>query len=67
MCSICTDRHDAVPDCGSRLAGDGVRQGAARLQGLIAGKPAPTGCGSFSVCFTPPGDVLSHSLAFKAH
>ncbi|PNQ90964.1 hypothetical protein CCU68_19340 [Pseudomonas gingeri NCPPB 3146 = LMG 5327] len=30
-------------DCGSRLAGDSDRSGDARLEGLIAGKPAPTG------------------------
>ncbi|SEI25518.1 outer membrane lipoprotein carrier protein LolA [Pseudomonas asplenii] len=29
--------------CGSRLAGDSVRKIAARLKGLIASKPAPTG------------------------
>ncbi|KIH86209.1 hypothetical protein UCMB321_0082 [Pseudomonas batumici] len=28
--------------CRSRLAGDGGLKGAARLKGLIAGKPAPT-------------------------
>ncbi|PNQ91579.1 hypothetical protein CCU68_16245 [Pseudomonas gingeri NCPPB 3146 = LMG 5327] len=33
----------APPNCGSRLAGDGVRSGDAWLMGLIAGKPAPTG------------------------
>ncbi|MGR4039895.1 hypothetical protein FW796_10760 [Pseudomonas sp. 910_21] len=33
----------AVPAAvGSRLAGEGVLKGAARLQGLFAGKPAPT-------------------------
>ncbi len=32
-----------TPTCGSRLAGDGVRMGGARLKGPIAGKPAPTG------------------------
>ncbi|BBP79535.1 hypothetical protein PHLH7_56390 [Pseudomonas sp. Ost2] len=30
---------------GSRLAGDGVLRSAAKLQGLIAGKPAPTASG----------------------
>ncbi|KIH85403.1 hypothetical protein UCMB321_0872 [Pseudomonas batumici] len=29
--------------CGSRLAGDGGRKIDASLEGLIAGKPAPTG------------------------
>ncbi|MPQ65957.1 hypothetical protein GC387_04800 [Pseudomonas sp. MWU12-2323] len=33
---------------GVRLAGDGVRAGSARLEGLIAGKPAPTG--EWGVC-----------------
>ncbi|PNQ88878.1 hypothetical protein CCU68_29515 [Pseudomonas gingeri NCPPB 3146 = LMG 5327] len=42
--------------CRSRLAGDGVRMGDARLMGLIAGKPAPTGVVSYasSLCDTDP-------------
>ncbi|PNQ91188.1 hypothetical protein CCU68_17750 [Pseudomonas gingeri NCPPB 3146 = LMG 5327] len=38
----CGARPDTFP-CGSRLAGDDVRQIDARLTGPIAGKPAPTG------------------------
>jgi hypothetical protein len=38
--------HNAASDiakpCRSRLAGDGVGKNAARLEGKIAGKPAPT-------------------------
>ncbi|PNQ90070.1 hypothetical protein CCU68_22995 [Pseudomonas gingeri NCPPB 3146 = LMG 5327] len=32
-----------APLCGSRLAGDDGRSGDAKLTGLIASKPAPTG------------------------
>ncbi|MPQ70828.1 hypothetical protein GC387_29945 [Pseudomonas sp. MWU12-2323] len=32
-----------IPTCRSRLAGDSGRLGDARLTGLIASKPAPTG------------------------
>ncbi|KIH85379.1 hypothetical protein UCMB321_0848 [Pseudomonas batumici] len=36
--------------------------------GAIASKPAPTlELWCFGLCFKPPGDVLSHSLAFSAH
>ncbi|MGF6203803.1 hypothetical protein QF012_005868, partial [Pseudomonas laurylsulfatiphila] len=41
--------------CRSWLASDGVRNSGARLKGLIAGKPAPTGDGVQRLFFVGAG------------
>ncbi|MGX1085862.1 hypothetical protein [Pseudomonas sp. AP3_22 TE3818] len=48
---MCTQREI----CRSWLASDGVRNSIARLKGLIAGKPAPTGDGVQRLFFVGAG------------